>query len=74
MEERYRHIKENLHKEEREVLGEEIEEKRKHRKPLYIDADLENMISEKKKLYPRRISTHSQAERNKYNILKGKMK
>jgi hypothetical protein len=74
MEERYRHLKENLHKEERGVLGEEIEVKRKHRKQLYVDADLENIISEKKKLYLRSMATHSQADRNKYNTLKRNVK
>ena len=42
-------LKENLHKAAREVLGEEIEASEKQRKQLYTDADLEKLISKKKK-------------------------
>jgi len=42
-------LKENLQKAAREVLGEEIEVSEKQRKQLYIDADLEKLISKKKK-------------------------
>jgi hypothetical protein len=45
------HFKENLHKAAREVLGEEKEWKGIKRKQLYIDTDLDKLISEKKTLY-----------------------
>jgi hypothetical protein len=48
MEERYRQLKENLHKEARDVLGEEIEVRGRDRKEVYRDADLENIIRKKK--------------------------
>jgi hypothetical protein len=74
MEERYRLLKENLHKEARDVLGEEIEVREEQRKQLYRDADLENIISKKKKLYLRIMVTKSQTDTHKYNILKRKIK
>lgn len=46
----------------------------RHRKQVYRDADLENIISKKKKLYIRSRGTKSQTDRNNYNILKRKIK
>jgi hypothetical protein len=46
----------------------------RHRKQVYRDADLENIISKKKKLYIRSMATKSQTDRNNYNILKRKIK
>lgn len=74
VEERYRYLKENLHKEARDVLGEEIEVREEHRKQWYRDAELENIISKKKNLYIRRVATMSHTDRNKYNILQRKIK
>jgi hypothetical protein len=48
--------------------------KGRHRKQVYRDADLENIISKKKKLYIRSMATKSQTDRNSYNILKRKIK
>jgi hypothetical protein len=74
MEESYRQLKENLHKEARDMLGEEIEVRGRHRKQVYRDADLENIISKNKKLYIRNMATKSQTDRNNYNIRKRKVK
>lgn len=46
----------------------------RHRKQVYRNADLENIISKKKKLYIRSMATKSQTDRNNYNILKRKIK
>jgi hypothetical protein len=74
MEERYRLLKENLYKEASDVLGEEIEVRGEQREQLYRDADLENIMSKKKKLYLRIMVTKSQRDTQKYNILKRKIK
>ena len=63
MGERYRHLKENLHKEARDVLGEENKVRGEHRKQWYREAELENMISKKKKLYIWSMVTKSQTDR-----------
>jgi hypothetical protein len=68
--ERHRHLKGSLHKAAIKVLVEEIEVGEKQRKQLYIDADLEKLISKKKKLYLKAVATKSQEDRNEYNILK----
>jgi hypothetical protein len=71
MEGRYRQLQENLHKEARE----EIEVRGEQREQLYRDADLENIITKKKKLcIGLRPLSHRQTDRNKYNILKRKIK
>lgn len=60
-------FKRKLHKAARVVLGEEIEVRGKYRKQLYINADLETVVSEKKKLFLRSMATKSSGNRNEYN-------
>jgi hypothetical protein len=43
------------------------------RKQLYIDTDLEKLISEKKMLYQKSMATKSKKDKNGYNILKRKV-
>jgi hypothetical protein len=62
-----------LHKVAREVLGEEKEWKGIKRKQLYIDTDLDKLISEKKTLYQKCIAIKSKEDRNEYNLLKRKV-
>jgi hypothetical protein len=40
---------------------------------LYIDTDLDKLISEKKTLYQKWIAIKSKEDRNEYNILKIKV-
>lgn len=65
VEERQRHLKENLHKEASDILGEENEVRGEHRKQWYREAELENMISKNKKLYIRSMAAKSQTDRQK---------
>ena len=60
-------FKGKLHKAARVVLGEEIEERGKYRKQFYIHADLETVVSEKRKLFLRSMATKSSENRNEYN-------
>jgi hypothetical protein len=67
-------FKGKLHKAARVVLGEEIEVRGKYRKQLYIHADLEMVVSEKKNLFLRSMPTKSSESRNACNTQKRKVK